>query len=340
MLSPDYQQVVLNDAGRIIGASERMAHKLEAVTLPDLAGASLLDVGCDGGFWCWTAAERGARDVLGLDRNRPVKGVGHVDLIAQNRAVAAQHGLPCRFERINLGKQWHEFGGFDVALCLSMYHHVFENSGDHAPIWYWLWRHVTPDGLLIWEGPTDTTDAVVRMNVTASGYEFEAIVAAARAFFDVAPPTPARHEPTRVVLRMRPRRLPALRQTAEVRSGPTGGASEAFRYAGERRINEIQRILGMRPIPGSLNLSVDEFDWDWGYYRARLLDAVDRLTGPNGFEGTWAARWCRFYPLTMNGVRAWAMRFEGDTYPPEFVELIADVRLMDHVQGNKVTLAR
>src|SRR6516225_2860235 len=198
-IAPDYQ------------TPRRMAAKLQAMPLPELRGKRVLDVGCDAGAWCWLAAEPGAADVLGLDRGREVRGRGFVDVIKENRRCAAHEGRErCRFERIEIGKQYHIFGHFDVVFCFSVYHHLFEAAGgDHVPIWLWLWFHARLSrAVLLWEGPVDTSDPVVRVNVSAEHhhtYTRAAILAAASKFFEPEYIGPALHEPTREVWRFRPR---------------------------------------------------------------------------------------------------------------------------------------
>ena len=99
MIAPDYQ------------TEGRMAAKMSAIPLPYMMGRRVADIGCDMGFWSFLAASKGAKSVLGLDRNREVRNVGHVNLIAFNRQRAADQGQPhVKFEHINLGKQWREFG--------------------------------------------------------------------------------------------------------------------------------------------------------------------------------------------------------------------------------------
>jgi len=324
MLAPDYQ------------TPQRMAAKRQAVPLPDLAGKRVLDIGCDMAAWCRIASEAGAVDVLGLDRNRVVRGQ-QTDLIAANRA----QGIPnARFEQINLGREWREFGRFDVILCLSMYHHWFEQCGDHRPIWLWLWRHCRSSGQVLWEGPVDDGDPVVRANVSAgnrAGYSLDAILAAASHYFTPEHIGPAMHEPTRQVWRFRPLAVDRRAIGGEMRKG-MGGATKAFEFADGRRIAEIERALGWRPIPGSLNVMLDQpFGWADGYYRAQILDATDRS---KGFASDWAPRWARFYPVQIDGEDAVAMRFEGEVYDPCFMELIAPWRLRDMIAGPRVTISR
>src|SRR5436190_17791996 len=145
-----------------------MASKLEAIPLPPyMVGKRILDIGCDFGFWSFLAAQKGAQHVLGLDRNREVRGIGFVNVVEVNRRRAIDEGREnVSFAEANLGKQWPEFGSFDIVFCLSMYHHWYECCGDHDAIWFWLSRHCSESALLLWEGPTDDSDPVVRHNVS------------------------------------------------------------------------------------------------------------------------------------------------------------------------------
>lgn len=318
---------------------KRMGLKLAAIPFPDFSGRTVLDVGTDHGFFAFRAAEQGASDVLGLDRNRMVKGT-QVDLIATNTVEAARRGLRVRFEHINIGKQWKLFGRFDVILVMSVYHHLYENCGDHRPIWFWLWSQCKAAGEVLWEGPLDDSDPVVRANVSDAnrvGYTKEAILAAASCFFAAEHIGPALHEPTRQVWRFRPHPVQWQRHAGVMQAG-AGGATKAFEYADGRRMDEIERVLGWRPVPGSLNVQIDRmFGWGDGYFRAQILDVVDRA---KGLSSEWAPRWMRFYPLTIDGEDACAIRFEGEKYDQAFLELIAPDRLRDLVTGPRVTIAR
>lgn len=292
---------------------ERMAVKFAAVPLPDLTGRTVLDVGCDHGAWCWRALELGAAEVLGLDRGRAVRGEGFVDLAARNAARGVRQA---RFARFEFGTQWHSFGRFDVVLLLNVYHHAYQACGDHLPLWFWLHRHCA--GELLVELPLSTADGVVVETVTRP-YVAAEIRAAADVYFDIED-VGAGWVPTRRVWRCRPRQRAPERWTGAAVVG-AGGASAAFEHADGRRMDEIERALGVRCLPGSLNVRMDRpFDWDRDYYRAELLDVVNR---GDGLGGQWAPRPCRFYPLG----DAFAMRFEGESYAPEFLELIAPRRL-------------
>lgn len=316
---------------------QRMSAKLKAIPLPFMLGRRVLDVGCDAGFFSFLAAECGASEVVGLDRNRHVKGVGYVDLVALNRKRAEDEGRRnVRFEHIDVGKQWHEFGQFEVVFLFSLYHHIYECAGgDHRPIWFWLWRHCTSNAVVIWENPTDCSDPVVRANVSVShqaNFTRDALLRAAGEYFEAEFIGPALHEPTREVWVFHPKQIESRLLAARVKSG-AGGASNAFTYANGRRIQEIATILRMRPKPGSFNLeTAGPFKWTERYYRAQILDVVDRSLG---LDSEWAMRWARFYPVMGN---AFAFRFEDESYPDNFVELIAEYLLADVIGRQQVVL--
>lgn len=297
----------------------RMALKRKAIPLPDLVGKTVLDVGCDHGYWCWLAYDLGASHVVGLDRNRD-----GIDLIVRNTREAQSNRAGCAFSEINVGKQWRYFGKFDVVFCFSMYHYIYEGCGDHLAAWYWLWRHAKEE--LLWENPISSADAVVRMNVTKP-YNRDDILKAAETYFDVEKIGPALHMPLREVWRCKPRSLPQIRWIGQLTTGG-GGASKAFAYSDNRRIKEIAAILGITPFPGTLNVKLDHpFGFERDYYRAELLETVDRAN----LNAEWKPRWARFYPVTVNGIDAHAIRFENEKYPTKYLELIAPERLRDKI---------
>lgn len=320
ILSPDYAQFTIENG--VVYPGPRMNKKIEAIPFPKMEGKTVLDIGCDYGQFSFLCASWGAK-VLGLDRNRDVRGVGHVDLIETNRANAQAHGFNCEFENINLGKQWREFGKFDFVLCMSMYHHFFEQCGDHRPIWFWLWRHCRE--AVIWENPVDYADKVVTMNVKREGYNRKAIIDAASVYFNIKYIGAANHEPHRHVYIFTPKTGLQDSYCITPRNG-MGGASKAFELHNQRRMDEIEKIVGYRPHPGTLNVTAKkEFNFDWHYYPGMILDMTDR-TDP---DSAWEPRETRFYPATINGVKCHAMRMRGEKYPYNFIELIAPTRLRD-----------
>ena len=332
MVKPDYQFFQLDDKGNITSTGERMEKKLKAIPLPDLNGKTVLDVGCDFGFWSFLSASRGAK-VTALDRNREVRGEGYVDLISMNNDLAWKYHKDCTFIHTNVGKNWWDFGRHDYVYLFSLYHHIYENAGgDHNPIWFWLWNHT--DKALIWENPTSPLDTVVKKNVSPeyqSNYNMTAILDAASQYFEPEFIGPAEHEEHRLVFYFYPRSKPLKCRDVTHVSG-AGGATKAFLYRDGRRIQEIEEVTGIRPVPGSMNLvSERSINW-WGrYYRAEVMDVKNRSLG---LESEWGKRWARFYPVTFNGISAFAFRFEGETYPLNFFELVSHVRLTEHLQEN------
>ena len=124
-IQPDYQFFDFAGNGAIGSVGERLRLKMNAIPLPDLHDKEVLDIGCDFGFWSFLAASLGAKRVLGLDRNRSVKGTGFVNLVEMNRQNAQENGLPaCDFAEVNIGKQWREFGRFDARILAR--HHGFD----------------------------------------------------------------------------------------------------------------------------------------------------------------------------------------------------------------------
>lgn len=185
----------------------RMRAKLSAIPLPeDFSGLSVLDIGCDHGAFTKLAADRGAESVLGLDRGRGVRRDGrivHRDIVERNRAQGWDR---CTFEVCNLGSEWPEFGQRDVVFAFSVYHHVFQECGDHVAIWAWLAKHVAPGGVLLFEGPIDTRDPIAKSRARGQlqPYTRNAILTAAGEHFDVEYYGPAVHRDHREVWVCRP----------------------------------------------------------------------------------------------------------------------------------------
>ncbi len=234
-----YQVFNLDSAGGVINIGERMGQKLDAIPLPDLKGKRVLDIGCDHGFWSFLASNRGAKQVLGLDRGRPIDGQ-YFDLVKSNTEIAGQYPAlnNVHFDSIDLGAQWIEFGRFDVLFMFSLYHHVYNSAGgDHDSIWFWLWRHCALGAVLLWENPVDCSDGVAAAHIgkhLQAGYTKEAILAAAGKFFEIEFIGNARHESTRVVYRFAPKISELLEYSGKAVKG-AGGAEKAFQFQNGRR---------------------------------------------------------------------------------------------------------
>lgn len=325
----DYQIFDISNHS-LINLGKRLEKKLNALrpVLPNFKEKTVLDIGCDFGFWSFLAALNGG-SVLGLDRSRPVKDLGQVNIPLLNNQTAQKNQLNAKFLDYEAGNQWWDFKKFDIVFCMSVYHHIFNICKSHQAVWYWLSRICS--GQLIWENPLNSDDRVVQINIPNSEldlYNEDAIRSAAELYFSIEFEGPAIHETTRTVWRMTPKENRTIEYSGKSISG-AGGASKAFVYDENKRANHISYILGKPIFPGTLNVQLDsEFAWDRNYFRAQLPDVQDRS---KGLDSEWSLKWVRFYPVMINGISAWGMRFEGEKYPLNFLEVIASERLRDRI---------
>jgi len=338
----DYQKFRISPEGLVQEPGGIMLEKMDAIPVGDLHGVNVLDVGCDAGFWSFMAASEGAQSVVGLDRNRTIKGK-KVDLVAENNRIARRHARlkNCRFLEQNIGKQWRLHGLFQRIFMFSVYHHIFENCMDHESIWLWARLQCWPGSILIYEGPLDDKDVVVQKNVSEDKrwmFTREKIVAAAEKYFDVEYVGPAKHEPHRHVFRLKAKAMTNPDTfTGRAKHG-AGGASIAFMHGRGARMDAIRDILGFTPFPGSLNVDLDRnFEWGSGYFRADLMDWRNRS---EGFDSPICIKKVRFYPVTVNDYHAYVMRFEKDDYAPNFVEIVADCKLRDVLADDMIILKK
>jgi len=111
----------------------RSFEKLLALYLPALKGKSLLDVGCNAGFFCGWAAFQGAEKVKGIDSNPA--------FIDQARLWFEG----CSFACMN----WEELGTekYDLILCLSAMHY----AKDQQQLLNMLMKRLNPGGVLVLE---------------------------------------------------------------------------------------------------------------------------------------------------------------------------------------------
>ena len=214
----NYQVFKFAEYGIMFDLKVRIPNKLKAyekVFPKDMTNKTFLDVGCDFGFWCFEAAQRGASGVCGLDRGRDESDGTHYNIVQMNKNVAEQfpdkYGQ-CYFVEINLGKEWKPFGEFDIVMCCSMYHHVYAQCGDHDKIMKWLAEQCTPSsenydpGYVIWENPVDLKDGVANKHIPQefkANYTQEKILESANKFFNsVEHIGSAMHVNTRQVYKM------------------------------------------------------------------------------------------------------------------------------------------
>ncbi|MCL1940181.1 MAG: class I SAM-dependent methyltransferase [Desulfovibrionaceae bacterium] len=108
-------------------------NKLVSLSLPVLQGKSVLDVGCNEGFFCGWASFQKASRVKGIDKN-PL-------FIEQARTWFPECSFICM--------DWNDLGRetFDVILCLSAIHY----ADDPESLIALLMSRLTPDGVLVLE---------------------------------------------------------------------------------------------------------------------------------------------------------------------------------------------
>ena len=111
----------------------RTLDKLRALKLPDLAGRSFLDVGCNEGFFCGFARFMGAQRSVGLD---------HSKLFIER---ARQRFPGCEFHQ----RGWEQLpeGSFDVILLASALHY----AEDQPALVHRLANKLSKDGVLVLE---------------------------------------------------------------------------------------------------------------------------------------------------------------------------------------------
>ncbi len=83
---------------------------------PDLTGKSVLDIGCNAGFYAMEMRRRGATRVLGLDT--------HEEYLAQARFAAEISGLDIEFRRMSVYDVGALGEKFDVVLFLGVLYHL------------------------------------------------------------------------------------------------------------------------------------------------------------------------------------------------------------------------
>ena len=82
----------------------------------DLAGASVLDIGCNGGFYSLELKKRGAGRVLGLEIDD--------QYLRQARFAAETLGLEIEFEKLSVYDVDKVEGQFDYVLFLGLFYHL------------------------------------------------------------------------------------------------------------------------------------------------------------------------------------------------------------------------
>ena len=107
-----YQRIVLPD-GRIIPGADR-SRVADRIFPARLDGRTVLDVGCDYGYFLHEAFRRGALRTVGIERDAVRRGVAEGIASLWNGAIEVRHG---RFPNVSFDER------FDYVLCLNVLHH-------------------------------------------------------------------------------------------------------------------------------------------------------------------------------------------------------------------------
>jgi tRNA (mo5U34)-methyltransferase len=83
---------------------------------PDLSGMSVLDIGCNGGFYSIQMKLRGAARVLGIDHDR--------DYLAQAKFAAQVLGLDISFEELSIYEVGQLGERFDLVIFMGVFYHL------------------------------------------------------------------------------------------------------------------------------------------------------------------------------------------------------------------------
>ena len=89
---------------------------IESVIPPDLSGATVLDIGCNGGFYSIEMKKRGAQRVLGIDVDDRYLNQAHF--------AARTLGLEIEFEKRSVYDVDHVSGQFDYVLFMGVLYHL------------------------------------------------------------------------------------------------------------------------------------------------------------------------------------------------------------------------
>jgi tRNA (mo5U34)-methyltransferase len=91
---------------------QRFAHSIPS----DLSGSSVLDIGCNGGFYCLEMKRRGASRVLGIDSDETY--------LAQARFAAEVYGASIEFRRMSVYGIGALKEKFDLVLFMGLLYHL------------------------------------------------------------------------------------------------------------------------------------------------------------------------------------------------------------------------
>ncbi|HUS21609.1 MAG TPA: methyltransferase domain-containing protein [Aeromicrobium sp.] len=108
-----YQRIVLPD-GHVIPGWDR-SRVADRIYPARLDGRTVLDIGCDYGYFLHEAIRRGASRALGIERDAATHAVAECIASLWNGTIEVRHG---RFPEVSGDER------FDLVLCLNVLHHV------------------------------------------------------------------------------------------------------------------------------------------------------------------------------------------------------------------------
>ncbi|HXV23711.1 MAG TPA: methyltransferase domain-containing protein [Alphaproteobacteria bacterium] len=108
-----YQKITFDDG--ISTEGNDRAGTADAIFPDSLAGKSVLDVGCNYGYFCFEAAHRGATHVVGLDFDP--------DSIRKATKIGKIKGIDVQFRLFDADRDQID-GKFNYVLCLNLLHHL------------------------------------------------------------------------------------------------------------------------------------------------------------------------------------------------------------------------
>jgi SAM-dependent methyltransferase len=162
-------QNIYDDEGFFAGYSRlpRSIHGLDMMPewpamramLPELRGASIVDLGCGFGWFCRWAAMQGAARVLGLDVSEK--------MLARARAETRDPAIA--YERADLDRLDLPLAAFDLAYSALALHYLENLDGMLAVVH----RALVPGGWFVFsaEHPTVTAPSVKEWMVAAAGHK-------------------------------------------------------------------------------------------------------------------------------------------------------------------------
>lgn len=109
--SQDWYQKIEISNGLVTPGKTDSSKRLKFLDGENLSGKSVLDIGCNSGFYCLWAKKTGAERVVGIDIDKM--------RIEQAKTLAEIEGLSIEYYEKNL-EEIEEIGRFDIAFCFAV----------------------------------------------------------------------------------------------------------------------------------------------------------------------------------------------------------------------------